>query len=93
MALFSIIGITFVVSVLSSLLLPFQHLVFDDIVRLFIFYILSFFYLLFFTFLGLLFAIRTKSESLALFIPVCIWVGISFVLPELGFGTNSDRAS
>ncbi len=86
MALFSIIGITFVISVISSLLLPFQHLVFDDILRLFIFYVLSFFYLLFFTFLGLLFAIRTKSESLALFIPVCIWVGISFVLPELVSG-------
>lgn len=85
-ALFSIIAVTFVVSVLSSRLLPFQHLVFNDIVRLFFFYILSFFYLLFFAFLGLLFAIRTKSESLALFVPVCIWVGISFVLPELVSG-------
>ena len=85
-ALSSIVCITFAVSVLSSLLLPFQHLVFSDIVRLFLFYVLSFFYLLFFTFLGLLFAIKTKSESLALFIPVCIWVGISFVLPELVSG-------
>lgn len=85
-ALLSIIIITFAVSVLSSLLFPFQHLVFDDVLRLFIFYALSFFYLLFFAFLGLLFAIKTKSESLALFIPVCIWVGISFVLPELVSG-------
>jgi ABC-type transport system involved in multi-copper enzyme maturation permease subunit len=36
--------------------------------------------------LGLLFAILAKSESLALFIPVCIWVGISFVMPELVTG-------
>ncbi len=86
LALLSIIGITFAISVLSSFLLPFQRLVFDDILRLFIFYALSFLYLLFFAFLGLLFAIRTKSESLALFIPVCIWVGISFVLPELVSG-------
>ena len=86
LALLSIIGITFAVSVLSSLLLPFRHLVFDDILRLFIFYALSFFYLLFFAFLGFLFSIKTKSESLALFIPVCIWVGISFVLPELVSG-------
>ena len=54
--------------------------------RLFLFYALSLCYLLFFAFLGLLFAIKTKSESLALFIPVCIWVGISFVLPELVSG-------
>jgi ABC-type transport system involved in multi-copper enzyme maturation permease subunit len=82
LALLSIIGITFAVSVLSSYLLPFKHLVMDDILRLLIFYTISFFYLLFFAFMGLLFAIKTKSESLALFIPVCIWVGISFVLPE-----------
>ncbi len=86
LALLSIIGITFVVSVFSSFLLPFQHLVLDDILRLFIFYALSFFYLLFFAFLGLFFAIKTKSESLALFVPVCVWVGISFVLPELVSG-------
>jgi len=86
LALLSIIGVTFAVSVVSSLLLPFQHLVLDDILRLFIFYALSFFYLLFFAVLGLLFAIKTRSESLALFIPVCIWVGISFVLPGLVSG-------
>ena len=86
LALLSIIGITFAVSVLSSYLLPFKHLIADDILRLLIFYTLSFFYLLFFGFVGLLFAIKTKSESLALFIPVCIWVGISFVLPELVSG-------
>ncbi len=86
LALLSIIGITFIISVLSSYLLPFKHLVLDDILRLFIFYTLSFFYLSFFAFLGLLFAIKTKSESLALFIPVCVWVGISFVLPELVSG-------
>jgi ABC-type transport system involved in multi-copper enzyme maturation permease subunit len=51
--------------------------------RLFIFYLISFFYLLLFTLIGSLFAIITRSESLALFIPVCIWIGVSFVLPEL----------
>ncbi len=86
LALFAIISATFIVSVFSSLLLPFRHLVASDIERLFLFYALSFFYLLFFALVGLLFAIKTKSESLALFVPVCIWVGISFVLPELVSG-------
>jgi ABC-type transport system involved in multi-copper enzyme maturation permease subunit len=86
LALFGIIATTFSVSVIVSFLFPFKRLVFDDILKLGFFYGLSFFYLLFFAFLGLLFAIKTKSESLALFAPVCIWVGISFVLPELVSG-------
>ncbi len=86
--IFSIILSAFLIGILSSLLLPYRHLLFDDILRLIIFYIFSFFYLLFFGFVGLLFAIKTKSESLALFIPICIWVGISFVLPEIISGQN-----
>ena len=42
--------------------------------------------MLFFALCGLFFSIITKSESLALFIPICIWVGITFVLPELATG-------
>ncbi len=84
--LFCIVGLTAIVSISSSYFLPLQHLASSDIVRLLAFYLYSFFYLLFFAFLGLLFAIIAKSESLALFIPVCIWVGISFVMPELVSG-------
>ncbi len=84
--LFSIISLTALVSIISSYFLPLQHLGSADILRLLVFYSYSFFYLLFFAFLGLLFAIVAKSESLALFIPVCIWVGISFVMPELVTG-------
>ncbi|MEZ7821301.1 MAG: ABC transporter permease subunit [Patescibacteria group bacterium] len=86
--IFLIIFASFLIGILSSLILPFRHLSSEDIVRLILFYILSFFYLLLFAFIGLFFAIKTKSESLALFIPICIWVGISFVLPELISGAN-----
>ncbi len=85
-ALFSIISITAIVSIVSSYFLPLQHLGTSDITRLLVFYGYSFFYILLFAFLGLLFAIVARSESLALFIPVCIWVGISFVMPELVTG-------
>ena len=84
--LFVVIGLTAMVSIISSFLLPLQHLGSGDIVRLLTFYLYSFFYILLFSFLGLLFAISAKSESLALFIPVCIWVGVSFVMPELVTG-------
>lgn len=85
-ALFSIVSLTAIVSIVSSYFLPLQHLGATDVIRLLVFYSYSFFYILFFAFLGLLFAIIAKSESLALFIPVCIWVGISFVMPELVTG-------
>ncbi len=81
-----IISLTATVSIISSFLLPLQHLGSGDIIRLLTFYLYSFFYVLLFSFLGLLFAITAKSESLALFIPVCIWVGVSFVMPELVTG-------
>lgn len=84
--LLSIISLTAFVSIVSSYFLPLQHLGTPDIIRLLVFYSYSFFYILLFAFLGLLFAIIAKSESLALFIPVCIWVGISFVMPELVTG-------
>ncbi|MHB0866511.1 MAG: ABC transporter permease [Thermoleophilia bacterium] len=82
-ALFVILGITFLVSAASSFLLPFRHLDTADVSRLFLFYVLSFCYLIFFALIGLLFAIRARSESLALFSPVVLWVGVSFVLPEI----------
>ena len=85
-ALLSIISLTALVSIVSSYFLPLQHLGTADVIRLLVFYVYYFFYVLLFAFLGLLFAIVAKSESLALFIPVCIWVGISFVMPELVTG-------
>ena len=84
--LFSIIGLTAIVSIISSYLLPLQHLGTADIIRILVFYLYSFFYILLFSLIGLLFAIIAKSESLALFIPVCVWVGISFIMPELVTG-------
>lgn len=85
-ALTAIIGVTAIVSIIFSYLLPLQHLASLDVTKLLVFYGYSFFYIMFFALLGLYFAISAKSESLALFIPVCIWVGVSFVLPELVTG-------
>jgi ABC-type transport system involved in multi-copper enzyme maturation permease subunit len=86
LTIFSIVGITALISILSSYFLPLTHLNISDISHLLIFFLLSFFYMLLFLLIGLYFAIQAKSESLALFIPVCIWVCITFVLPELATG-------
>ncbi len=83
LTIFGIISFTLLINLISSYFLPLRHLNTTEITRLLVFYLYSFFYLLFFSFIGFLFAIISKSESLSLFIPVCIWVGISFVMPEL----------
>jgi ABC-type transport system involved in multi-copper enzyme maturation permease subunit len=86
LVLFSIISMTAIISIALSFFLPLQHITMGDIGHALVFFLLSFFYMLFFALCGLFFSIVSKSESLALFIPICIWVGITFVLPELATG-------
>jgi len=84
--LLGVMSITAIISIASSFLLPLQQISIEDIGHALVFFFLSFLYMLFFALCGLLFSIVVKSESLALFIPICIWVGITFVLPELATG-------
>lgn len=86
LVLFGIVSMTAIISIASSFLLPLQHVTVGDIGHAILFFTFSFLYILFFALIGLFFAIVSKSESLALFIPICIWVGITFVLPELATG-------
>ncbi len=84
--LFSIISFTAIVSIISSYFLPLIQLNTNDIFHLIAFFLISFLYMFIFAMIGLFFSIHAKSESLALFIPVCIWIAITFVLPELATG-------
>ena len=86
LVLLVITSTTAFISITTSFLLPLQHLTVSDIGHLVAFFALSFLYMLLFALIGLLFAIIAKSESLALFVPICIWVGVTFVLPELATG-------
>jgi ABC-2 type transport system permease protein len=86
MVLLSVMLLTAFISIVSSYFLPLQHLNARDVIHLLSFFLLSFFYMVFFAMVGLLFSIVAKSESLALFIPICIWVGMTFVLPEVATG-------
>jgi len=70
-----------VVSAVSSALL--SHLTFVDVMRMAGFYGLALVYLAGFAFLGLSFALTRKTSTLALLIPLIIWLAITFVLPEL----------
>lgn len=84
--LFGVILLTALVSIVSSAFLPFQHIGIIDVGHLLVFFFMSFLYMLFFALCGLYFSIIAKSESLALFIPIFVWVAITFVLPELATG-------
>ena len=86
LVLFSIMSMTAIISIASSFFLPLQHITIGNVGHALVFFLFSFLYMLFFALCGLLFAIVSKSESLALFIPICLWVGITFVLPELATG-------
>lgn len=85
--LFIIIGM-FVVSAMSTWFIPALHLSGGEFLLLAGFYAASFFYLSFFAALGLLFAVVTPNESLALLLPVIVWVAIVFIFPELSTGQN-----
>ncbi len=86
--LLSVVILTAFVSIVSLWFLPLQLLTTTDVAHLLFFFSLSFLYMFFFALIGLLLSIATKSESLALFIPILIWVGITFVLPELSTGQS-----
>lgn len=83
LTLLLVIVASFIISFLSTSLIYSHILGLSDIVRLLIFYGVSLIYILIFSFLGLFFAIKSKSESLALLAPIVIWILFSFIMPQL----------
>ncbi len=87
-ALLGVVFVTYIVSALSALFIPTLHLSGSEFLYLLGFYIASFVYLAIFAALGLLFAIVSRNESTALFIPILLWVAVVFIVPELTTGQN-----
>jgi len=77
----SMLVVAFIVSAVSSELL--SRITFVDMIRIADFYGFALVYLAGFAFLGLSFALTRKTSTLALLIPLIIWLAITFVLPEL----------
>ena len=59
-----------------------------ELLRLFLFYLLSFSYLLFFALVGFLAALLTRSQSMALLGALAVWIVISFVIPQFASGVS-----
>lgn len=85
-----ITAISFLISLASVSLITGKMLPSPSIFKLVAFYLVSLIYMLMFAMTGLFFSIYLKSESMALLIPVIIWIFISFVLPELTSALNPN---
>jgi ABC-type transport system involved in multi-copper enzyme maturation permease subunit len=78
-----VIFISFLLSLFSTVLISGHFLTPIEILKLSGFYAISLVYLLIFSMVGLYFAIYSDGESIALLIPVIIWVIITFVIPQI----------
>lgn len=72
-----------IVNVITLLVLPGLTLAPGTWVRLAGFYVVSAFYMMAFGYLAALCAIKLKSESIALLLPVTIWLVLTFILPQV----------
>ncbi len=81
-----------VVNALTMLLLPGQALNIADWRSLIAFYGVSALCLIAFGLIGMYFATVSRSESMALLIPVTIWLAMTFILPQLTSNTNPMNA-
>lgn len=83
-----IMMLLFCISVISTYFIPSQALTPPEITNLALFYLLSTAYMILFSMLGMSGALFAKTESLALLLPIIIWVAITFIFPELTTGQN-----
>lgn len=63
----------------------------NDIVRLLLFFLMSFLYMVFFTVLSMGIAAVSSKGSRALLITVIVWLVLSFVLPQIGDTMDMDN--
>lgn len=89
--LFSISMVTFIISLASVVFIGTATLTFDDVTRMFAFFIISFLYMSVFLILGVLLAVAMQNGNKALLVTVIIWLVISFILPQIGDTMDMDN--
>lgn len=82
-AIFGLTVFAAIVNVLTLLILPGLTLAADTWIRLIGFYGASMLYMLAFALLAGICALRFQTESMALLVPVAIWLVLTFVLPQV----------
>jgi ABC-type transport system involved in multi-copper enzyme maturation, permease component len=89
--LFLITLFTFIISLISVVFISTAALTGDDISRMFMFFMMSFLYMIFFVVLGIFIAVTISNGNKALLITVIIWLVISFILPQIGDTMDMDN--
>jgi ABC-2 type transport system permease protein len=89
--LFFITLFTFIISLVSVVFISTAALTGDDITRMFMFFMMSFLYMIFFVVLGIFMAVTIPNGNKALLITVVIWLVISFILPQIGDTMDMDN--
>lgn len=89
--LFFITLFTFIISLISVVFISTAALTGDDISRMFMFFMMSFLYMIFFVVLGIFMAVTIPNGNKALLITVIIWLVISFILPQIGDTMDMDN--
>jgi ABC-type transport system involved in multi-copper enzyme maturation permease subunit len=82
-AIFGLTVFAAIVNVITLLILPGLTLTSDTWIRLIGFYGASMLYMLAFALLAGVCALRFRTESMALLVPVAIWLILTFVLPQV----------
>ena len=91
-AVVGVLACAAVVNALTMLFLPGQALGLTDWGGLIAFYGVSALCLIAFGLIGMYFAVVARSESMALLIPVTIWLAMTFILPQLTSNTSPMNA-
>jgi len=84
----AVLLIASLINTLTFLLLPAFHLSAIEWQHLIAFYLASGLYMLFFGLLGMLFSALAKNESIALLVPVTLWLTLTFIFPQLTSSIN-----
>jgi ABC-type transport system involved in multi-copper enzyme maturation permease subunit len=81
-------ALSFLISLTTISIISGNILALPLIAKLLAFYFISLIYMFLFSIIGLFFSISAKSASLALLMPIIIWIFISFIMPELTSALN-----
>ena len=83
LTIFALTAFAAIVNVLTLLILPGLTLAADTWIRLIGFYGASMLYMLAFALLAAVCALKFQTESMALLVPVAVWLVLTFVLPQV----------
>ncbi len=81
--LLCILFVSFLCSIVVSSLVPELHLTGTQVLHLALFYGLSWVYLITFGLIGVMSGLLAKNQTMALLVPVTVWVIIGFVIPQV----------